>query len=440
MINRKISESKLLRKVREVTIKEQLYETILYETVMSLSNDNIEDSIKIIDEVIHKYPYMRNVLRTSLINTVKDFTTAFKLFSEPLCREQLLWNDFTTKEFGEMCCPKFIEDIAKHYSLETEIMNTFKFEQPFLNINFAIDYSETLTQYRKGYFIKGILYKSSKVLEKLYHIDMPTFISDLSKIVKDDDYNVILLRFLTPEILKTFSDALSISHLTFGRSKVLNECHEMMFIENAYKIFNVKRDGQLSTNNLYVSYLTHSHNGNFFGVDLINEFKLRPKKFFGNADKHNLIESWCENLIDYLKIDFNEYLRDYQVYVFKHNHIESSIKNILERVDMMRPIDDSTTILQAAVNENNEIFVKKILEKHPELVIVNDNLGNNVFNYFKKYNDKIFTMLSKEVIKRFSKDVLITMLLKETNRRKSFCAKFYKNDIEGFLGMIERLH
>lgn len=435
MINRKISESKLLRKVRETTTQEQFYEAILYETVMSLSHENVEESIKIINEVILEYPYMRNTLRTSLMSAVMSFTKAFKTL-----RFGSIRHCFDKTNLKEICCPRFIEDVAKYYSLNTEIMNTFKFEQPFLNTNLAIDSPNSFTEYHKGYLLEAIIFKSSKVIEKLYQINERAFLEELNIIIEYDRYKTLLLRFLTPKMHKFLFEVCPMPFERFSHLDILNECHVTTLIESSYKNYDTKHNGLLSTNNLYASYLTYSHNGNFFGIDLINEFKLRPNKCFGNFAKHSLIESWCENIINYLKIDFNEYLREYHVYVFRHNHIETSIENILERVDMMKPIEDSTTILQAAVNGNNEIFVKKILEKHPELVIVNDNLGNNVFNYFKKFNDKIFTMLSKEIIKRFSKDVLISMLLKETHRRKSFCSKLYKNDIEGFLGMIERLH
>ena len=446
MINRKISESKLLKEVRKITSQEQFYEAILYETVMSLSNENIEESIKIIDEVILKYPYMRNTLRTALISFTEDFVRTFKGVVGDWHIVNHGFRDLLGTSFGEMCCPMFIEDIAKHYSLDSEIMNTFKFKDPFVNINFKLDCPNFLTEYHKGYLIKGILYKSSKILEKLYYTDTIKFYDDLLKILDVCECYTTLLQHLTPRMYDTVFQACSTIFKKVGFMNVLNYCHETRAIENAYKQYNVKRDGPLTTVNLYVSYLAHSHNCQFHTIDLINEFKLRSDKNIGKYYTYNLIDAWCENIINYLKIDIDDYLKEHHKFAFKYIHRKSSIDKILERVDMMKPISDSMTILQAAVKGENEEFVRKILEKHPELVIVRDSHGNYVFNYFKKAdyligsNLRIFEMLSKEVIKRFPKNVLLTMLLNETSSRKSFYKMFYKNDIEGFTDFVESIH
>lgn len=435
MIDRKISESKLLRKVRDVTTKEQFYEAMLYETVCNLSHNNVEESIKIIDEVINEYPYMRNTLRTSLISASESFVSGFRTVKLASINHR-----FYQPNLKERCCPRYIEEVAKYYSLDTEIMNTFKFEQPFLNIGFSTDSPDSITTYHKGFLFEAIIFKASKVIEKLYEINQAGFLKELNLIIQYVRYYSILLRFLTPDILKILLKIRGSITTTHNYSTMLNECHEIGFIESIYKKYDAKNDVELSTHNLYVSYLMKSHNNKFLGIDLINEFKIRPDKTLDDNDKHRFIKTWCENIIDYVKIDFDTYFRQDYHRIFVHNHSEISIEYILERVDMMKPINEYATILQAAIHENNEIFVKKILEKHPELVIINDVHGNSVFNYFKEFNTDIFMMLAKEVIKRFSKDVLVRMLLKATKRRKSFYEKFYKNDIEGFISFIEELH
>ena len=441
MINRKISESKLLRKVRDVTTKEQFYEAILYETVMSLSHENVEESIKIIDEVINEYPYMRNTLRTSIISAADLFVSGFrtvKVASNNHC--------FYEQNLKEKCCPRYIEEVAKHYSLDVEIMNTFKFEQPFLNIAFATDSPDSITKYHMGYLFEAILFKASKVITKLYQINQKEFLNELYLILMYVDYYSILLRFLTHDILEILQKVHGSISTKHNYSTMLNECHEIGFIESIYQKYDPNHDLELFTHNLYVSYLMNSHNNKFLEIDLINEFKLRPDKTLDDNDKHSFIKTWCENIIDYVKIDFDAYFRQYHHRILVHNHSEISIEYILERVDMMKQISDSKTILQAAVNSENEEFVKKILEKHPELVIVRDSHGNYVFNYFKKAdyligsNLRIFEMLSKEVIKRFPKNVLLTILLNETSSRKSFYKKFYKNDIEEFTDFVESIH
>lgn len=434
MIDRKISENKLLRKVRDVTTKEQFYEAMLYETVCNLSHNNVEESIKIIDEVINEYPYMRNTLRTSLISASESFVSGFRTVKLASINQH-----FYQPNLKERCCPRYIEEVAKYYSLDTEIMNTFKFEQPFLNICFSTDSPDSITTYHKGFLFEAIIFKASKVIEKLYEINKVGFLKELNLIIQYARYYSTLLRFLTPDILKILQKVHPSITENHNYSTMLNECHEIGFIESIYEKYDVTRDLELSTHNLFVSYLMNSHNNKFLGIDLINEFKIRPDKTLDDNDKHRFIKTWCENIIDYMKIDFDEYFRQDYHRIFVHNHSEISIENMLERLDMMKPIKDFKTILQVAVSANHEIFIRKILEKHPELIIIDDAHGNSVFSYFKEYNTDIFMMLAKKVIKRFSKDVLIRMLLKETKRMKSFYEKFYKNDIEGFIRFVESI-
>lgn len=73
-------------------------------------------------------------------------------------------------------------------------------------------------------------------------------------------------------------------------------------------------------------------------------------------------------------------------------------------------------ILIHAIQNNNEYAVRKIIEKYPSMLFMEDSYGSNIlFNSIileENINQNLFKLLSEEIIKRIGQESFITMLMK----------------------------
>ena len=419
----------LLQKLKSSThSKEAYFEAILYEILHTLSNDNIEESIREIYGILNVYPHMRNTLRTTM-RSISERHVVLKLFFK---------NPSSTSYGDNRDYSQVFEKIVKEFHLNDE----FTMELNYDNANYYYDiFSETQLKDENA-IVKCLLYKSEKVFKRIMKEKFQRKrLEELLKITHVVDFKYAFMFFCSDNMIVTLKE---------NGIRLFKICSREYILENSHApqtIFKLLTFGrklkEVSSENLFVAYITGCHENIFYGIDLKHEIEVRKVSnlLVFEIMRRGFIHGWCIHSIAHMKLDIL-----YEIENFFNNpdheiYSKYVLDNIFEKIDIYRPINPYEDLvisrgnnfvsryvmnyLQLFLKNGDMELVKKTLRKYPEMALICDSYGNNPFQYIRKENRKEAAELLIETLLKICPyenihEHILKMMTTGTRYRKPF--------------------
>ena len=415
----------LLQKLRSSAYsKEAYFEAILYEILHTISNDNIEESIREISSILHCYPYMLNTLRTTM-RSISEKHVILKLFfkhsSNVICEDN---HDYS----------QVFEKIVKEFRINDE----FTMELDYDSANYYYDiFSETQLKDENA-IVKCLLYKSEKVFKRIMKEKFQQKrLEELLKTNNAVDFKYPFIFFCSDNMIVTLKENGIHLFKMFSRDYILENSHAS---QTVFQLMSFgRRLKGVSSENLFVAYITGCHDKIFYGIDLKNELRIRKVNnlLVFEMMRRGFIHGWCIHSIAHMKLDI---LYEIENFFNNPNHTIYSkyvLDNIFETIDIYRPINPyedliisrssnfvsryTMTYLQVFLKNGDMELVKKTLRKYPGMALICDSYGNNAFQYIRKDNRKeAAELLIETLIEICPYEHILKMMTTGNRYRKPF--------------------
>lgn len=404
--------------------KEAYYEAILYEILHVASNENIEESIKTISKILDDYPYMENTVRTTMRSIADNYLFLKHFYNYPsneICNNN---NNY----------PQVFEKIVKEFTLNDE----FKMELNYNDVNYYYDIFSETQLIDQNAIVKCLLYKSEKIFKRIMKEKFQR--KRLEELLKSDDiinFKFPFVFFCSDNMIATLKENGIHFLRLFSKEYILENSHAPQIV---FQLMSSTRNLRgVSSENLFVAYITYCHNKIFYGIDLKNEIEVRKVKTLLAFEtmRHGFIHGWCGHSIMYMKLnilyEIENFFRYYQ-HPITSKYILDCIFDVIDIYRPMNPYEDfgtsrksnfvsryTMTYLQVFLKTGNMYLVKKTLRKYPGIALINDSYGNNAFQYIRKEDRKEAAELLIEILLEICPyDYILKMMTTGTRYKKPF--------------------
>lgn len=379
----------LLQKLKSSThSKEAYFEAILYEILHVISNDNIGESVREISGILHNYPYMSNTVRTTMRSIAEKHVILKSFFKGSSSNNDNKDNHDYSQVF---------EKIVKEFHLNDE----FKMELNYNDANYYYDiFSETQLKDENA-IVKCLLYKSEKVFKRIMKEKFQQKrLDELLKTKHVVDFKYPFIFFCSDNMIATLKENGIHLFRLCSRDYILENSHAP---QTVFQLLNASRKHKgVSSENLFVAYITGCHDKIFYGIDLKNEIEVRKINNFilFEVMRRGFIHGWCGHSIIHTKLNI---LYEIENFFKNSNHVIKSkyvLDNIFDTIDIYRPINPyedfgdsrksnfvsryTITYLQLFLKNGDMELVRRTLREYPGIALINDSYGNNAFQYIHK--------------------------------------------------------